>query len=437
MPLFKRQNSMKAFLEAAKFSEMTSVRRHRPDYLIVLYMGLLMLLGLIIMYAIGPQRANVLNNAYGSNYSDTYFFIKQAISLALSLGIFAAMAFIPYNLITKYAGKILVISLIACAILAIAGWANLGIAQQTLGATRWFNFGPLGSFQPSEMLKFSILLFLAGFLGVKVRTGKQNDVKETLIPLTILTIISLIFVVVIQKDLGTGLSIIGIIITMLFVGGINKRNSLVILLAFAALGVVFIISAPHRIDRVVTFFKGDNTSLSDGDSYHVEQARLAIGSGGLFGVGVGNSVQSTGYLPEATNDSVFAIMGETFGFVGLVTILTLFGALLMRLLKQMDHQVDMRLKLIIAGTFGWLGAHVILNVASMIGLIPLTGITLPLLSFGGTSMLFIAAALGLVFQLSHYSVHSSNLKEIQYENSSSRRGIGRSRHSSRSGFTRN
>jgi len=428
---------MKAFLEAAKFSEMTSVRRHRPDYLIVLYMGLLMLLGLIIMYAIGPQRANVLNNAYGSNYSDTYFFIKQAISLALSLGIFAAMAFIPYNLITKYAGKILVISLIACAILAIAGWANLGIAQQTLGATRWFNFGPLGSFQPSEMLKFSILLFLAGFLGVKVRTGKQNDVKETLIPLTILTIISLIFVVVIQKDLGTGLSIIGIIITMLFVGGINKRNSLVILLAFAALGVVFIISAPHRIDRVVTFFKGDNTSLSDGDSYHVEQARLAIGSGGLFGVGVGNSVQSTGYLPEATNDSVFAIMGETFGFVGLVTILTLFGALLMRLLKQMDHQVDMRLKLIIAGTFGWLGAHVILNVASMIGLIPLTGITLPLLSFGGTSMLFIAAALGLVFQLSHYSVHSSNLKEIQYENSSSRRGIGRSRHSSRSGFTRN
>jgi len=437
VPLFKRQNSMKAFLEAAKFSEMTSVRRHRPDYLIVLYMGLLMLLGLIIMYAIGPQRANVLNNAYGSNYSDTYFFIKQAISLALSLGIFAAMAFIPYNLITKYAGKILVISLIACAILAIAGWANLGIAQQTLGATRWFNFGPLGSFQPSEMLKFSILLFLAGFLGVKVRTGKQNDVKETLIPLTILTIISLIFVVVIQKDLGTGLSIIGIIITMLFVGGINKRNSLVILLAFAALGVVFIISAPHRIDRVVTFFKGDNTSLSDGDSYHVEQARLAIGSGGLFGVGVGNSVQSTGYLPEATNDSVFAIMGETFGFVGLVTILTLFGALLMRLLKQMDHQVDMRLKLIIAGTFGWLGAHVILNVASMIGLIPLTGITLPLLSFGGTSMLFIAAALGLVFQLSHYSVHSSNLKEIQYENSSSRRGIGRSRHSSRSGFTRN
>ena len=428
---------MKVFSETVKLSEMTSVRRHRPDYLIVLYMGLLMLLGLVIMYAIGPQRANVLNNAYGSNYSNTYFFIKQAVSLALSLGVFAAMAFIPYNLITKHAGKILLFALGACAVLAIAGWANLGIAQQTLGATRWFNFGPLGSLQPSEMLKFAILLFMAGFLGAKVRTSKQNDIKETLIPLAILLAISMLFVIVIQKDLGTGVSLVGIIITMLFVSGINKRNGAVIFLTLAAVGVIFIISAPHRIDRVVTYLKGDDTTQSDDDSYHVEQARLAIGTGGLFGVGVGNSVQSTGYLPEATNDSVFAIMGETFGFVGLVTILMLFGALLMRLLKQMDHQIDMRLKLIIAGTFGWLGAHVILNVASMIGLIPLTGITLPLLSFGGTSMVFITAALGLVFQLSHYTVHASNLKETQYENSSSRRGIGRSRHASRSGITRN
>jgi cell division protein FtsW len=130
-------------------------------------------------------------------------------------------------------------------------------------------------------------------------------------------------------------------------------------------------------------------------------------------------------------------MGETFGFVGLVTILVIFGALLMRLLKIMDHLVDIRLKLIIAGVFGWLAAHVILNVASMIGIFPLTGITLPLLSFGGTSMLFITAALGLVFQLSHYTVHSVNLKEAQYENSSSRRGVGRSRYAGRRGFTRN
>lgn len=413
------------------------IRRHKPDYLIVLYMGLLMLLGLVIMYAIGPQRANVLNNAYGSDYSDTYFFIKQVISLVLALISFAIMAVIPYTYLTKNAGKLVVISLGACVLLAFAGMANLGIAQQTLGATRWFNLGLFGSFQPSEMLKFSVLAFVAGFLGGKIAIGKLNDLHETLIPLGIVVGVSLLFVVVIQKDLGTGISLIGIIATMLFVAGLNKQNSTMIVAAILVVGLFFVVSEAHRIDRIMTYFKGDNTSTSDASSYHIEHAKLAIGTGGLFGVGIGNSVQATGYLPEAINDSVFAIMGEVFGFVGLITIMAILTALLMRFLKLMDHLVDMRLKLLVAGVFGWFGSHVILNIASMIGIFPLTGITLPLLSFGGTSMIFIAAALGLVFQLSRYTTHPSRLKEVQYEDSSSRRGVRRPRHTSRRGSTRN
>jgi cell division protein FtsW len=198
--------------------------------------------------------------------------------------------------------------------------------------------------------------------------------------------------------------------------------------------------APHRMDRIMTFIKGDSSSASidkNDDNYHIEHAKLAIGTGGVFGVGIGNSVQATGYLPEAINDSVFAIIGETFGFVGLMIILALFAALLMRLLKIMDHLEDARLQLVVAGAFGWLAAHVMLNVASMIGLVPLTGITLPLLSFGGTSMLFISAALGVVFQLSRYTVYSASLKEVNNENFSSRRGVGRSRYSGSSSFRRN
>ena len=400
-------------------------------------MGLLMLLGLIIMYAIGPQRANVLNNAYGSNYGDTYFFVKQVISIFIALVAFAAMAFLPFSFLAKHAGKLLLISLGSCVLLAVAGWANLGIAQESLGATRWFNLGVFGSLQPAELLKFAVLVYLAIFLGTKVKQNKVNDIHETLIPVAVITAISMLFIVIIQKDLGTGISLVAIIITMLVIAGLNKRIGGVIFLAIAIVGTVFIISAPHRMERIFTYLKGDDTSESDESSYHIEQAKLAIGTGGLFGVGVGNSVQSTGYLPEATNDSVFAIMGETFGFVGLITILALFTGLLSRLLKVMDNLVDNRLKLLVAGVFGWLGSHVILNIASMIGLLPLTGITLPLLSFGGTSMLFVAAALGLAFQLSHYTVHSSKLKEAQYENSSSRRGVGRSRYSGRGGFTRN
>jgi len=432
-----RQKTIAALSEEAQFANMTTIRRHRPDYQIILYMGLLMLIGLVIMYAIGPQRANVLNNAYGSNYDSTYFFVKQMFSLGFALAAFAALALIPYTLITKHAGKLIIIALGACALLAFAGWTHWGIAQQSLGATRWFNLGALGSLQPAEMLKFAILIFTAGFLGGKVRQGKLNDKDATLIPLAILTGISILFIVIIQKDLGTGIALVSIIVTMLVAGGINIKNTVIIALLAIVIGGLVIVSAPHRMERIAAFLKGDDTSVTgDSDSYHVEQAKLAIGSGGLFGVGVGNSVQSTGYLPEAINDSVFAIMGETFGFVGLVTILVLFVALLMRLLKLMDHLVDVRLKLLVAGVFGWFGAHVILNVASMIGIIPLTGITLPLLSFGGTSMLFITAALGLVFQLSHYTVHPSRLKEARHEDFSSRRGIGRSRYTGRSGSTR-
>ncbi|TAL14834.1 FtsW/RodA/SpoVE family cell cycle protein [Patescibacteria group bacterium] len=409
-----------------------TVRRHRPDYMIILYMGLLMLIGLVMIYAIGPQRANVLNNSYGSNYSDTYFFVKQAVSLLLSLGAFALMAVLPYTLITKHGGKLLLIGFASCALLAITGWAHLSIAQCSLGACRWFDLGGLGSLQPAEILKFGVLIFVAGFLGTKVAQRKVNDLHETLIPLAVITALAMLFIVVIEKDMGTGIALASIIVTMLIVGGISKKIGAIVVGAAVIVGIGFIIIAPHRIDRITTFFQGDNTSTTDAASYQIAHAKIAIGTGGWTGVGIGNSVQATGYLPEAINDSVFAIMGETFGFLGLVAILGLFVALLMRLLKVMDHLIDIRLKLIAAGVFGWLGAHVILNVASMIGIFPLTGITLPLLSFGGTSMIFIAAALGLIFQLSRYTVHTSRLKEATNENSSSRRGIGRPRYAGRS-----
>ena len=418
----------------------TVVRRHRPDYQIVLYMGLLMLLGLIIMYAIGPQRANVLNNAYGTDYyTSTYFFVKQTVSLLLALATFAALAVTPYAWIRRHAGAILVTGLVACVLLFLTGnMLHLGIAQCSLGACRWFELGPLGSVQPAELLKFGILVFTAGFLGMRVQQGVVNDVNRTLIPLGVVTGIATLFIIVLQKDMGTGISLIAIIAAMMMVAGVSKRVGVALLGLALVLGVIMIIIAPHRIERVMTFFGGGDSSSVDatGADYHIAHAKIAIGSGGILGVGIGNSVQATGYLPEAINDSVFAIMGETFGFVGLTVILLIFTALLMRLLKIADHLTNIWMKLIVAGVFGWLAAHVILNVGAMIGVIPLTGITLPLLSFGGTSMIFIAGALGLAFQLSRYTVHGAVNKENDYENLGSRRGVGRPRYASGRGTTR-
>lgn len=408
------------------------VRKHRPDYLIALYMGILMLFGLIVIYAIGPQRANVLNNAIGSNYSDTYFFIKQAISLVLAVIVFGILSTVPYTFVIKHAAKVLIAGLVACAVLFVASKAGLGIAEATNGASRWFNLGILGSLQPAEIVKFGMLLYLSVFLGARIKEGKVNDAKATLIPVSLITAIALLFIVVIQKDLGTGIALTAIVITMLFMAGLSKKIGLTVAIGLVVIGGLFIFTAPHRLDRITTYLQGDSTTTDDPGSYHIQHAKIAIGSGGLIGVGIGNSIQATGYLPEAINDSVFAVLGETFGFIGLVALMALFVALLMRMLRVLDHLVDSRLKLLVAGVFGWFGAHVILNIAAMIGIFPLTGITLPLLSFGGTSMVFITAALGLVFQLSRYTVHSSRLKETTHANSDSGRRVGRTRYASRS-----
>ncbi|MFZ1360864.1 MAG: FtsW/RodA/SpoVE family cell cycle protein [Candidatus Saccharimonadales bacterium] len=424
-------------ITAAKQSSATIVRRHRPDYQIVLYMGLLMLVGLIVMYAIGPQRANFLNTTEGTDlYSNSYFFIKQTASLLLALLAFGIMAAVPYALISKHAGKLLLAAFAASAILVLLG--NLlnveALTLCTKGACRWFVVPGLGTIQPAELLKFSVLIFAAGFLGIRSQQGAVNDLRKTLIPIATITGIAMFFVIFLQKDMGTGISLVSILLTMMVMAGIKWRILGMIAVGLVTAGILLILVAPHRIDRVATFFNGDSTSVSDPSGYHISHAKIAIGTGGFAGVGIGNSVQASGYLPESINDSVFAIMGETFGFIGLVGILALFTALLLRLLKVTDHLIDPRMRLLVAGVFGWLASHVILNVAAMIGIFPLTGITLPLLSFGGTSMIFIAGALGLAFQLSRYTVFGSKLEEHRYEkatNTRSRRGVGRSHYPNR------
>jgi len=157
-----------------------------------------------------------------------------------------------------------------------------------------------------------------------------------------------------------------------------------------------------------------------------------MGSGGLFGKGLGESVSPFGYLPEAVNDSIFAVLGETFGFIGLIVILVLFYMLLRRLLLTVDRLGDPTMRLIVAGVFGLIATHVIVNVGAMTGVFPLTGVTLPFLSFGGTSLLFMMLGLGLVFHISRYTSHRLNddVKEGADESSMRRRGIGRTRYAS-------
>ncbi len=416
-------------LGASERSQDGVTRRHRPDYQILLYMGMLVLLGLVVLYAISPARVELINQN-GANLDQAHFMEKQLLYLLVGLVGFGLAANTPVGLFSKYATRILQVGFVASLLLAFLGlFLDGGIIIETGGATRWFNFG-IGSFQPAELLKFGLLLFTAVFLGRRMQQGKVSSVNDTLIPLGVLVGLAGLLIIVFQKDMGTGITMLGMMLTMLIIAGIKLRYLFLVLVSTVGLGVLLIITSPHRIQRVLTFL---NPSASDPASYHINQAAIALGSGGLTGKGLGQSVQAFGYLPEAVNDSIFAILGETFGFVGVMLILVLFYALLRRILRVIDTVNDPTMQLIAAGMFGLIATHLVVNVGAMTGVFPLTGVTLPFLSFGGTSLLFMMIGLGLVFQISRYTSHrriNEDGKETSGASIMRRRGIGRPRYAS-------
>lgn len=374
------------------------MRKHKSDRVIGVLTVILLGIGLIVIYAIGPMRANVMNATYGTDYSENYFFLRQLMNVILALAVFVAAFKVPYQWVRKWGKLILGLGLVACVGLMILSWMHSPLASCELGACRWIKVGSGMSIQPAEIVKFGLVLYLAELMAMRKKEGKLTSWSDFWLPFIIVCGLSLGFVVVIQKDLGTGVSIMAIIVAMLFMSGIPLQYFGMALGVIGACGVLAIVSSPHRIERLMTFQSEDSS-----DSYHIENAMIAIGTGGLFGVGIGNSVQATGYLPESINDSVFAVMGETFGFVGLVALVVCFAVLLLRLLRTANYLHDTQESLVVVGIFAWATAHVVVNISAMMGLLPLTGITLPLLSYGGTSMLFMAAALGLVLQLSCYT----------------------------------
>lgn len=405
------------------------VRKHKSDLAILFAVIALLAIGSVIIYAIGPMRANVLNSAYGMDYSSDYFFMHHLFSVILSLVVFfVTFKFVPREKISAFAKWFLIAALAASALLWLLSKAGSSIAVCELGACRWLKVAGV-SFQPAELLKISLVIYLANFIQRKKEEGKIGT-KDFWLPIGVIMALSLLFVVVLQSDLGTGLAIMAIILGILLVSGVPLKQYLTVIGVILAGGVAVVLMTPYRLERVMTFMSGG----TDESSYHVDNAMVAIGTGGLFGVGVGNSVQATGYLPESINDSVFAVMGETFGLVGLVVVIGVFAVILLRTLKVAEGTEDLEGRLIAIGVFAWIATHVVVNIMAMTGLIPVTGVTLPLMSYGGTSMVFISFGLGLVMQLSCYT---SREAKKQNENISSGRGLGRAHHSSRSRSKRN
>lgn len=410
-------------------------RKHRPDYQIVLYAGLLMIVGLIVLYSISPARTELINANSGASLDTIHFMEKQLLNLGIGLVAFVVASLVPLSFWKKNASKLLLGGLAACLLLALLGLVmDDGLILKAGGATRWFRLGGVTSFQPAELLKFGILIFSAVFLAKRMKEDRVNDLNATLMPLGLVAAAAGFFIIVLQKDMGTGLTLIGMLAAILYAAGLNRRWLSTAAIAAVSVGILLIITSPHRVERVLTFF---NPSAVDSSSYHITQALIALGSGGLFGKGLGQGVQAFGYLPEAINDSIFAILGETFGFVGVVVIIILFWALLGRIMKVLRGTLDPTAQLVVAGVYGLIAVHVIVNIGAMTGIFPLTGVTLPFLSFGGTSLLFTMLSLGIVFAISRYTTHQEvKLEEggRQHETTLRRRRVGRTRYASSSRY---
>lgn len=442
------------------------MRKHQTDKRIFIATFILILIGTIMVSIIGPSYTNIQNIAYGRNDDPNQTFRSQILYVILA---FLTMIFflkLPLKQ-TDSAGskqrKVLKItsklpeflmfgSLTLCLLMFISALTvKLPFVGCALGACRWLNLGFL-QLQVAELVKFGALFYFAkicteyreagGFSGrkteelrrgdidlrniknyqnkIKTRmqsTKKQKSQVENVIVLikdffkkkdgyafwvkyvgTLL--LAVFFLVVAQKDLGSALPLIAMALAMLLVSGAGAK----VFLTIAVAGLIFAglaMSSPHRQERLKGFLEGDSSN-----AYHINNALIAIGSGGLFGVGIGNNVQTAGYLPESITDSMFAVIGETIGFVGIIVVLFFYYMLLSRILKVADCTRESYYQLIAIGIFAWLAGHVVVNIAAMTGLVPLTGITLPLLSKGGTSLILNMAIIGLALNISQYTMRS-------------------------------
>src|SRR5665213_1943961 len=375
-----------------KAAELTLGRKHHPDYWLLILCAALLSIGLIVVYAISPALSSA------NHVSGNYYVTKQLLAIGLSLVAFVITSRIPLQW-WRQAYKPLLAAAGIATVLALIIPVN-----PAYPAHRWVRLGSL-SFQSVELVKFALMIWLAGFLAERVREGSIRSFQATLKPMLI--ILGIIYVVVLglQSDTGSTGVMVVMMASMAFVAGLPVGRIALIGGVVLLVLVLAISATPYRQARLKSFLHPESNCQSSG--YQACQALIAVGSGGAIGLGLGSSVQAYGYLPEAANDSIFAIYAEKFGFVGSILLLAVFVAFFTRLKNIAERLTDDFSRLLVIGVLAWLCVQTLINVGAMIGLLPLKGITLPFISYGGTSVVFAAAAVGLVFQVSQYTALSA------------------------------
>ncbi|PIT89434.1 MAG: stage V sporulation protein E [Candidatus Levybacteria bacterium CG10_big_fil_rev_8_21_14_0_10_36_7] len=338
----------------------------------------LSLIGIFILYESSAYSATLL-------LGDKYFFVKYQL-MWLVIGVI--LAFVISQINYKRYHKLALPMLLGTFLLLVLVFIP-GIGLELKGANRWINFG-FAVFQPSELLKITLAIYLAAWLSVKEK-GRL---------LAFLMLIGLsVFLVVIEPDMGTAMVIAVTSVALYFLSGSSVKEITLIGLIGLVGAFSLIKIAPYRIDRLTAFQNFDRSDLST-TSYHVKQILIALGSGGFTGVGFGKSVQKYAYLPENTTDSIFAIFAEESGFIGSVFLISIFILQLFLGFLISTRAPDEFGRLLSLGIIIFLGIQTIINLGSQAIVLPLTGIPLPFISYGGSSMVINFLAIGILLNIS-------------------------------------
>lgn len=354
-----------------------------------LFFALLSLLGLgLIMIA----SAGVV---YGRvRFGDDYYFLKeQLLGLGVGLAFLLILQQIDYRVWRRFVLPIFITALVLLVLVFVPEFGTT-----VYGAARWVEIGPL-SFQPSEVMKFAIILYLSAWLSGKGR-AKTSDLFEGLVPfLALLSIVG--FLIIKQPDTGTLGLIFLISLAIFFASGASIRHILGLFAGGLLILFILIQIAPYRMQRFLVFMNPEHDPMGFG--YQMTQALLAIGSGGIVGAGLGQSRQKFNYLPEPVTDSIFAVLGEELGMIGAVVVVSLFLFVAWRGLRIAARAPDEFGRLLAVGIVSWIVFQAFINISAITGLIPLTGIPLPFISYGGTSLAVILAAMGILLNISKHS----------------------------------
>lgn len=349
----------------------------RVDMPLLMSVLALILFGMVMLYSTSSYNGLV-------KFGDTFYYLKkQFFATSLGLAAMYIVANIDYHVWAHF-------YIWGYGLSAVLSTLVLFVGQEINGSKRWLALGPL-SFQPSEFAKVALIIFLAS---VVTKQGKKI-VKLKNMFLVILSALPIVGLVG-TNNLSTAIIILGIAVILIFVASPKYLQFIAVGSVGIAFVAVFLATASYRLERLAIWLNPEEYEKG----YQTLQGLYAIGSGGVFGVGLGNGKQKLGFVPEAQNDMIFSIICEELGLFGAGILIVLFGILIWRLMVVASHTRDLYGCLIVAGIMGHIMIQVILNIAVVTNTIPNTGITLPFVSYGGTSVLFLLAEMGIALNVS-------------------------------------